>query len=464
LDKINHHHSKLWALPKIYSYSQQNKPFLHIDGDVFIWKAFDEKFLESELITQNLEVSTDYYERHMIALEAELVFFPKEIIEARKKYYPIYAYNAGIFGGNDLSFFENYTNIAFNFINANEKSFSKIDVGVFNIFFEQYLFYALVKDGKKDVAVLIDEVIGDNQYTGFGEFCEVPHNKQYLHLLGTFKRDKTVCEQMANRLRLDYPEYYYRIISLFKQNKISLKNDRYYFFEESAEKDLVERYKLLKEGFSKNSLPCHSPVKQITFVKTNLSEAVLQRISHSFIKDMNLNSKVKEDINQFEQILESLLSEKFVSYSQEYLYARDLNCTTYIQQIFTDPETGFNSILEIEPMLEIIDCMYNWHEVYHSYVHDNYKKAVLDDGQSIRHIAIIPECNKTGYSLIDIDDLDLYILDLLEKPISVRTLVEEIKVSFDPEDLRNALAEFETLIYGRIKNAIQSKIIKVLIN
>lgn len=29
---------RLWALPKIYTYSLQNEPFLHVDGDVFLFK------------------------------------------------------------------------------------------------------------------------------------------------------------------------------------------------------------------------------------------------------------------------------------------------------------------------------------------------------------------------------------------------------------------------------------------
>jgi hypothetical protein len=35
LDSLNVYHPQLWALPKIEAYSQQEKPFLHVDGDVF---------------------------------------------------------------------------------------------------------------------------------------------------------------------------------------------------------------------------------------------------------------------------------------------------------------------------------------------------------------------------------------------------------------------------------------------
>src|SRR6266511_4158572 len=48
----------LWALPKIYTYSLQNEPFLHIDGDVFLFKKLPESLLNSELIAQNKEEAT----------------------------------------------------------------------------------------------------------------------------------------------------------------------------------------------------------------------------------------------------------------------------------------------------------------------------------------------------------------------------------------------------------------------
>ena len=62
LDELNHYDKSLWAIPKIKTYSLQNEPFLHIDGDVFIWKEFSKELMNGNLITQNLEATTEYYE------------------------------------------------------------------------------------------------------------------------------------------------------------------------------------------------------------------------------------------------------------------------------------------------------------------------------------------------------------------------------------------------------------------
>ncbi|MBS1735735.1 MAG: hypothetical protein JSS98_03930, partial [Bacteroidetes bacterium] len=134
LDKMNDYDPQLWALPKIHTYSIQKDPFLHVDGDVFIWKAFDEDLINKGLIAQNKESATGYYENIMLLLEAELKYFPQEILDERNKQSLIFAYNAGIFGGSDIQFFRKYTQKAFDFVNLNFSRLDKINLVDFNIF------------------------------------------------------------------------------------------------------------------------------------------------------------------------------------------------------------------------------------------------------------------------------------------------------------------------------------------
>jgi len=134
LDKLNKYDPGLWALAKIDTYQQQEKPFLHVDGDVFIWKAFDQNLLSGDLIAQNKEAATDYYEKIMLALETSLSYFPQEIIDDRNSNKLIYAFNAGILGGNDIPFFKEYTSKAFEFVERNAETLGKINLANFNIF------------------------------------------------------------------------------------------------------------------------------------------------------------------------------------------------------------------------------------------------------------------------------------------------------------------------------------------
>lgn len=116
LDDLNTYDSNLWALSKLHVYSLQKKPFLHVDGDVFIWEKFDKNLLQSKLIVQNLERGTDYYKNKWIKLKEDFVFIPEEILEEESKSENMYAYNFGIFGGSDLKFIEKYTNLSFKFV------------------------------------------------------------------------------------------------------------------------------------------------------------------------------------------------------------------------------------------------------------------------------------------------------------------------------------------------------------
>ena len=34
----------LWALPKLLTYAKQDNPFLHVDGDVFVWRPFKKNY------------------------------------------------------------------------------------------------------------------------------------------------------------------------------------------------------------------------------------------------------------------------------------------------------------------------------------------------------------------------------------------------------------------------------------
>ncbi|MFN8844096.1 MAG: DUF6734 family protein, partial [Chryseotalea sp.] len=149
LNCLDKYHPKLWALPKVHTYSKQKSPFLHIDGDVFIWNEFDEDLLRSKLIAQNEESATIYYENILRSLEEVLSYFPTEIVNERKLANPVHAFNAGILGGNDIEFFEEYATKAFQFVDNNVLNLSKVNVSNFNIFFEQYLFYCLVRSKNK---------------------------------------------------------------------------------------------------------------------------------------------------------------------------------------------------------------------------------------------------------------------------------------------------------------------------
>ncbi|WP_298547721.1 DUF6734 family protein [uncultured Aquimarina sp.] len=200
------YHKDLWAIGKIKTYQLQKSPFIHVDGDVFVWESIDSKFEKSPLIAQNLEVTTAYYGEMWNNIAPNLDFISPDI-ENYNNGSNNYACNMGIVGGHDISFFHEYTSKSIEFVNKNKHIWNEINAFNFNIFFEQVLFYELAMNKKIEIDFLFNEISEDNNYKGFGDFNKVP-DKTYLHLLGVYKRNPSVCKAMEIYVMKYYPETY----------------------------------------------------------------------------------------------------------------------------------------------------------------------------------------------------------------------------------------------------------------
>ncbi len=218
LDVLNDFHPDLWALGKIYAYSMQNSPFLHVDGDAYIWEKFSNEFENNELIAQNEEKNFPMYAESINEIESNFTYIPESFRRERKINSDIIAYNAGIFGGTDVDFFQEYSKEVFQFVEKNRDNLRNINIGVFNMIYEQYLFHCMAKERSKIVKCFKKDV--DVDFQGFGDFAGVPKKSKYIHVLGEYKKQKHIGIEIERRLILDYPEYYYRILNLLSKNEL----------------------------------------------------------------------------------------------------------------------------------------------------------------------------------------------------------------------------------------------------
>jgi hypothetical protein len=471
LDQYSSLSPDLWALTKIDTYSKQTEPFLHVDGDVFIFKAFDDELLQSDLIVQNLEIGTARYESTFDELEKQLIYTSNDILDVKTKSRNIFTYNAGIFGGNDLDFFNLYTTRAKDLIKLNSSVIPQINSLAFNIYFEQYLFYCLALKLDKKVGVLFKEVIPDDQYVGFGNFLGVPFHNQYLHLIGSpYKKNHKVCQELANRLRQDYPEYYYRIIALFKNNNIQLKSDYYHFIEYPSESFLVDRYLNLKSGrvliecVSSKKPHCESaiPLSQFRFPITENVLATIKRNGNRNVLEFDID-RICEGVKGFENQLINVVETKFVQYSEESLYTRDINYTQYFELLFDDKYKSNNHLLIADPIVEILECSFDWSIFDVESIAAVEATVNMNEFPTSVYLCVIPECGLKRYSLQEIDELDIQLLRIGENPITIDEILSIIKSAFDPVDLANSLPDFELLITGRIRKLLAGRLIKVVL-
>jgi hypothetical protein len=219
LEDVNHYHNDLWAIGKLYTYSIQEEPFMHIDGDVFIWKKFEEDINNAPLIVQNLDADLPFYYPILNEVEENLAYIPEVVKEQRQKNRIVKSCNAGVFGGNDIPFLKKYCDKAFEFVNKNQEHLDKINVGYFNCIYEQYLFYCMIDHYEKEVQPVLNDL--DKGVEGVKiDFNGIPSKVTYAHPANYAKKSETICNHIEHRLMMDYPEHYFHIVDLLEAHKI----------------------------------------------------------------------------------------------------------------------------------------------------------------------------------------------------------------------------------------------------
>lgn len=217
---------QLWSASKVFVYSLQETPFLHVDGDIFIWQKFDQDFLESPIICQNSEFdSMGFYKAAYQNMVVNDFVVPPQMQELYGNGFT-YGYNAGLFGGSDISFIKEYTKTAFELIDSNKNKLNSIPLNMFNVVLEQGVLYCMAKEQKIEVKEFLDfgkDEIWTNY--NFSDFLNIPLKTKFIHLIGT-KKNSLVCQMLAKQLRKEYPSYYDKILTLCNEHGLSTSVDR----------------------------------------------------------------------------------------------------------------------------------------------------------------------------------------------------------------------------------------------
>jgi len=434
-DKLTLIHPDLWALPKIYTYSLQEQPFLHIDGDVFIFKSLEIGLLKGELIAQNVEVATDnYYILTQKELMRHFIFFPPCVKKDFESENPFQAINAGILGGSNVSFIRNYAALAFEYIHKNANQLKHINVNSFNIFFEQHLFYTLAKEKNIPVNILFEGIVNDNGYKYLGDFHDVPFNRSYLHLLGHFKRDEFTGIRMAAKLKELYPDYYERIITLFHKKNLRLSPCGFKNEMNSSKRKINEQN--------------NSHLQLLKFIADNCPSEIEKELFQS-------------DFEAFYRQLIPLLKNN----ATEYLYERDLCAQHWYCDLFADTSTILNQSIIRSRETEVIESSFNWAGLFNKHYRvgsEYYTDLQINKGRFFN--LIIHEISDNGFSLYDIDELDNAILLLLSEPSSITEILMKMQTYFEDDVLQNHYETYKNLILTSIKQLVIKKAIQPFIS
>ena len=207
--------SYVWTAGKFEAYKAQDRPFIHVDGDIFIWNKFPSRIENAGLISQNIERNYPFNIDLLKEMTDLNFIFPlpihqeEDMIEA----------NMGIAGGHNLEFIQEYCNTAETFLESNFEKLSSLSKGEegINTIMEQYLFYRLAEAKDIPIEYLIDEF----PYTKMcflTMFHLLPSPVGYIHCLGANKRTDISCDRVARLLRYLHPDKYDLIIKSLKNN------------------------------------------------------------------------------------------------------------------------------------------------------------------------------------------------------------------------------------------------------
>lgn len=220
LEKINHLYNEyLWTIGKLFVYGLQSEPFIHVDNDIFIWSRFDERIHEASLVAQNPEYNQDYYQPIVQCL-IRCFELPKWLMNELKSDKKIIVSNTGIIGGNNFEFFKYYSKKSLSLVNNNFQNLEFINIGAFSVFVEQYMFHFLANDLNTKVEYLIKRFIDYQNDPILMKFEEIPSRNTFIHPVAGGKQNYDINRYAEMSLRLEYPEYYFKILKLLYENKI----------------------------------------------------------------------------------------------------------------------------------------------------------------------------------------------------------------------------------------------------
>lgn len=198
---------EIWALKKLFVYGSQNERFLNVDADVFKWSAFPTELLEAPTIAQNLERSFDFYGTVHEAFKSHFGNLPWLSTSLNSTD----AFCVGVIGGNPQPFSDFYNELTEFFKNKHRSISSFKYKNSLSIYLEQFtLFHTLVQ--KKVIINTLLPDVADPNYSGLVAFNFLPAFNDFIHPLGKTKRLTWISEQIENRLRIDFPEIYYRTL------------------------------------------------------------------------------------------------------------------------------------------------------------------------------------------------------------------------------------------------------------
>ena len=220
LEQLNEADPGWWALGKLLAYSLQDRPFVHLDADVFLWKPLPLHLLHAPVFTQNAEThgeSETFYhpERVELAFAQQSLKLPVEWEWTRSHRVHLPVEVCGILGGSNIAFIRHYAQTAIELIQSKENRAAWSLVSFkqdLNIVLEQFFLAACVQFH----AAHRDSPFNGVRMEHLFQTSEAPFDPNhaarvgFTHLIAGGKGHPGVARRLEERLWREDPTYFRR--------------------------------------------------------------------------------------------------------------------------------------------------------------------------------------------------------------------------------------------------------------
>lgn len=201
-----------WVMRKIKSYSQ-TVPFLHVDGDAFLWNGLPTYLEPLPIIAQNQQTGFGCYDIAARQLINAGVSLPSFLGGPCAEYEAV---NMGVVGGTDVAFFTDYVREVNHFYDTQllGKAVDGLKTGYLNTLLEECFFQQYAIHRQKSVAFIITEKL-HQEYRSISNSFDQSYG--LTHLIGKSKKDISCCKQVEFELKRRFPAVYRRIITVIER-------------------------------------------------------------------------------------------------------------------------------------------------------------------------------------------------------------------------------------------------------
>jgi hypothetical protein len=223
LERLRRVDADWWVLGKLVAYRMQDKPFVHLDNDVFLWRPLPAHLIEADVFSQCPEDHAfqgwhgqeieDAFARHGVDLPVEWEWSRSQSSTRYREE------NTGIFGGTRTDFVRHYASVAVDLVlnPAHATIWAQMPTRrPFNWIVEQFLCTACADYHRLHPESSFRGIRVRHLFGSMGEAFDPAATSRagYTHLMGDAKSNAKVARRLEERVRQEDPVLFARCVRM----------------------------------------------------------------------------------------------------------------------------------------------------------------------------------------------------------------------------------------------------------